>query len=168
MLANRFLLVLVALAAVVTLAGTALAGTTVRSAGPLTDLQTAVDNPTDGARARATVTEHAAGSTVTLVVRGLDPAAAGMTLGAHVHIGDCVAGNGAAALGHYYTGDGPISPQTEVWLDFEIRGDGVGRATTQVPFVIPEGGASAIVIHEHPTDSGGLAGARLACIGIEL
>lgn len=168
MSANRFLIVLVVLAALFSLPLAAIAGTTVRSSGPLSDLQTTLDNPTDDARARAQVTEHAAGSTVTLVVMGLDTAAAGMTLGAHVHVGECVTGNGAAALGHYYTGAGPISPQTEVWLDFKIRGDGVGRATAQVPFVIPEGGASAIVIHEHPTDPGGIAGGRLACIGIDL
>jgi Cu-Zn family superoxide dismutase len=111
--------------------------------------------------------ERAGQTTVTLKVQGLDHAAAGTVLGAHVHAGSCVAGDGAAAGPHYNNGGG-ISDETEVWLDFTIQANGTGAATTTVPFTIPPGGAGAVVIHAMHTDHGtGLAGPRWACLPVE-
>lgn len=152
---------------------TALAAPPTRASGPLTDLSPAV-NPTDGASARVHAVASASGTTVTLHVTGLDPAAAGTTLGAHVHVGPCVAGDGAAAGPHFnidrYDGVVPpeVSPRTEVWLDITGNRNGVGHAVAHVPFHIPPGAAASVVIHALPTDDAGGAGARLACIGIAL
>jgi Cu/Zn superoxide dismutase len=169
---RRWTLVFAA-ALAVSQAGTAMAASPTVAAGPLSDLQATVD-PTDGATARVQVTQHAGGSTASLLVWGLDRAAAGTTYGAHVHSGDCVAGNGAAAGPHFnidvYNGE-PfplVTTATEVWLDFTVRGDGTGSAVAQVPFAIPAGAASAVVIHALPTDATGAAGARLACLSVDL
>lgn len=143
-----------------------------RVTGDLTDLRTGTADPTDGASARVQEVQHADGSTVTLHVWGLDPVHAGHTLGVHVHVGPCVEGSGATAGPHFnidvYNGVSPaeVSPETEVWLDISIRGDGVGHAVAQVPFHIPDGAAQSIVIHEQHTDHTGAAGARLACLGV--
>ena len=106
---------------------------------PLTDLQPGVDDPLDGATARLIMIEHAGSTTFVLIVTGVDPAAAGQTYGAHLHVGPCVAGDGAAAGPHYnqsvLDGDDPVvvSEETEVWLDVTINAAGVGVSTTTVP-----------------------------------
>ncbi len=140
----------------------------VHAAGPLRDLQPADAQPTDGARAGVLSWTHRGTTTVLLLVSGLDRAAAGTHLGAHVHSGTCVAGDGAAAGPHYNsTGGGVISPSTEVWLDFSIGRNGHGWAMATVPFTIPSGGASAVVIHAMATDHGsGAAGPRWACLPV--
>lgn len=132
----------------------------------LSDLSPSTIDPTDGALARARVRDDEDRTVVTLDVRGLtDP---GAVHGAHVHTGPCVAGDGAAAGPHFNAGGG-ISDQTEVWLDFEVRESGHGKAKARVTFVIPPGGAQSIVIHAAPTNPAtGAAGARLACLPLEL
>jgi Cu/Zn superoxide dismutase len=167
MFATRLFTTIAVLVALVVQPTTAFAGTVTRAAGPLVDLQLDSQNPTDGGAARVRVARHDGKTTVAFTVTGLDPTFEGTTLGAHVHVGQCVEGNGAAAGAHYKTG-GTASPSTEVWLDFTIRGDGVGSAVTTVPFVIPNGGAGAIVVHALATDHTGAAGTRLACIGVPL
>lgn len=146
----------------------ATAPTRARGAGELRDLQVATSQPTDHATAQVVAIESDGSTTVTLKVQGLAHEAAGMTLGAHVHVGSCIEGNGAAAGGHYNsTGGATISNQTEVWLDFVVGEDGTGNASTTVPFVIGSGAAGAVVIHAAHTDSTtGLAGARWACLPV--
>jgi hypothetical protein len=140
-----------------------------RGAGQLRDLQPATSQATDHATAQVVAVEDAGSTTVTLKVQGLDHAAAGTTLGAHVHVGSCVEGNGAAAGGHYNsTGGTSISDQTEVWLDFTIADNGSGSASTTVPFTIASGAAGAVVIHAaetNPTTGG--AGTRWACLPVQ-
>lgn len=94
-----------------------------------------------------------------------------MTYGAHLHVGPCVAGDGAAAGPHSNQSvvDGVV-PQvvdatTEVWLDFTVRPNGSARSVAVVPFV-PTSGTRSIVIHAMPTDPAGAAGARLACLPV--
>src|SRR2546423_9916665 len=137
-----------ALALAVPMAGAAPAGASnlVVSRGLLSDLAPAAANPTDGASAVVVAVPYGNRTFVLFVVRGLDRAAEGTTFGAHVHTGPCVAGNGAAAGPHYNTG-GPPSPTTEVWLDFTVSRSGHGVAITDVPFVVPTGGAKSVVIH---------------------
>lgn len=151
---------------VLSLALPALAGSGAQSKAALSDLST-VSSATDGAWAVATAAVGSAQTTVTLSVKQLDLGATGTTFGAHVHIGPCVPGDGAAALGHYNHG-GSASPQTEVWLDFTATDGGTGHATAVVPFAIPPGAARSIVIHALPTAPDGSAGARLACLPLEL
>ena len=171
---TRRLLALPAIVAVAgfTATGPALAhgGPVVRSAGPLSDLQPATAGPFDGASAAVQVVASAHGSHAVLRVRGIE-GADGQTFGAHLHSGPCVAGDPAAALGHYNTdviaGVVPpeISEDTEVWLDFTVD-DGAGTATASVPFV-PLPGTRSVVIHAAATDHHtGTAGARLACLPV--
>ncbi|WP_152363342.1 superoxide dismutase family protein [Microlunatus speluncae] len=142
--------------------------------GALTDLSPAADL-TDGADGRIMIIRGLVGSVAELRLTGLDPAAAGHTVGVHVHTGRCVAGAGAAAGPHYNhdraTGREPaeISARTEVWLDITVDEHGRGHASTLVPFVVPSAGAGigSVVVHEHPTDHGGMAGGRLACLPLE-
>jgi superoxide dismutase, Cu-Zn family len=138
---------------------------------PLTDLQPGVDDPLDGATAQLTIIEHAGSTTFVLIVTGVDPAAAGQTYGAHLHVGPCIAGAGAAAGPHYNqsTVEGAAPPivndRTEVWLDVTINAAGVGVSTTTVPFV-PEPGVRSVVLHAEETAPSGSAGARLECLPV--
>ena len=144
----------------------AAASTFVQASGALRDLQTGTTNATDGATATFYAVQAGGESTHVLFVRGLDPNAAGTTFGAHVHIGPCVAGNGAAALGHYKADDGPATSENEGWLDFTVLPGGYGIARTTVPFTIDSGDAQSVVIHALPTAPGGAAGARQACLPV--
>ena len=143
----------------------------VRSSGPLSDLDPTATGPFDGASAavRISLLPHG-GSRTLLRVRGID-GAEGQTFGAHLHVGPCVAGQPAAALGHYNSdvlaGVVPpeVSDRTEIWLDFTVDDEG-GRATASVPFV-PQPGTRSVVIHAAATDHHtGTAGARLACLPV--
>jgi Cu/Zn superoxide dismutase len=137
----------------------------VQASGALRDLAPSTANATDNASAQVYAISTGTSTYVVLFVSGLDPAAAGTTYGAHVHVGPCVAGNGAAAGPHFNTG-GPPSPSTEVWLDFTVLPGGFGYATTSVPFVVPSGAAQSVVVHAQPTQPGGAAGARIACLPV--
>lgn len=170
---TRHLVPLTAIVALLALPATASAahlGPVVRTSGPLVDLQPGSDGPFDPARGAVQIVRSAHGSHVLLRVRGID-GADGETFGAHLHVGPCVAGNGAAALGHYNTdvlaGVTPpeVSADTEVWLDMTVSG-GAGTATASVPFV-PLPGTRSVVVHALATDpSTGAAGARLACLPV--
>jgi len=137
--------------------------------GHLQDLSSTTTDPFDGAKAKVKLQTGTNASRVSLEVRGIDPATAGTLYGAHLHIGPCEGGNGAAALGHYNVSTSVppvISAQTEVWLDFTVSGHGVGRSVARVPFV-PVAGQRSVVIHALPTDPvTGAAGARLACLPV--
>ena len=144
--------------------------------GPLTDLQPYSTGPFDGADAVVKVIESPTGDTkFGIRIKGIGPSAVG-EFGAHMHVGPCVAGDPAAALGHYNTdrlagiATPRISPETEVWLDLVPDEDGVAVDHTQVPF-LPDPGennARSIVIHVEATDEDtGLAGARQACLPLE-
>ena len=142
----------------------------VEARGPLSDLAPATANATDGASGNFFAIAGGGHTTFVLFVSGLDPASAGTTYGAHVHVGTCVAGDGAAAGPHYNTGGTP-STTTEVWLDFKVLPGGYGFAVTTVPFVIEPGAARAVVVHAQPTQSGGAtpgaAGGRIACLPVD-
>jgi Cu/Zn superoxide dismutase len=170
---SRHLVPMAAIVALTTLPAAASAGEhgpLVRTAGPLSDLQTSAAGPFDGATATVQIVASASGSHTVLRVRGID-GADGATFGAHLHAGPCVAGNGAAALGHYNTdvlaGVTPpeVSEETEVWLDFTVD-EGAGTSTASVPFV-PLPGTRSVVVHALATDHHtGAAGARLACLPV--
>lgn len=147
-------------------------GPFLRTSGPLRDFAPTAAGPFDGATARVQLVESASGSHAVLTVTGIGTAAEGRTYGAHLHDGPCVAGDGAAALGHYnsdaHAGHSPVAvnDETEIWLDFTVV-DGEGTGTASVPFV-PEHGKRSVVIHQDPTNpqTGG-AGPRLACKTVE-
>ena len=148
------------------------APTRARGAGELRDLQTATEQPTDHATAQVVAVESNGSTMVLLKVQGLHHDAAGMTLGAHVHVGSCVTGNGAAAGPHYNSTGTTPTAVNEVWLDFVVGTNGTGWAEATVPFVIPAGGAAAVVIHANETSTGipppaGSAGPRWACLPVQ-
>ncbi len=136
--------------------------------GDLVDLSASTADPFGAASAHLVMTPTANGTLFHLRVKGIDPAVAGIDYGAHLHVGPCVAGNGAAAGPHYNvsTATPPVvNNQTEVWLDFEVTEDGTGAGDTTVPF-LPVPGARAVVIHAEPTSPTGAAGARLVCLPV--
>ena len=142
----------------------------IRAAGPLRDLRLGTADPTDGATAQVKVEQEDGETEVSLKIQGLGRGSAGLQLGAHVHVGPCVAGNGIAAGPHFNINIAgtPISEETEVWLDFVIGRNGTARAEAEVPFVIPPGGAASVVIHADPTAPvTGRAGARIACLPVQ-
>lgn len=147
-------------------------GQVVHTSAALTDLQLTTENPTDGAWATFLAVGHRDRTHAVLVLKGVDRAVAGQTYGVHVHVGPCVAGDGAAAGPHYNhdTANGveppEVSPRTEVWLDFTASRGGYGFSATTVPFRIAPGAAQSVVVHELPTDPSGAAGGRFACLPV--
>ncbi|WP_261565737.1 superoxide dismutase family protein [Frankia gtarii] len=112
-----------------------------------------------------------------LIVQGLMP---NHQYGAHVHQKACGA-TGAAAGPHYQNVPDPVQPSVdpayanahnEVWLDFTTDAHGAGAAFAVVEWDFRAGGAHAIILHEHHTDSSpgaaGVAGARAACLTVPL
>lgn len=146
------------------------AGWKIQSSTWLSDLQTANENPTDGAHAHLKASPMGDGTThVELTLTGLDKLAEGTTYGAHVHTGTCVTNNGAAAGPHYtHLGTNPLA-EREIWLDFTVQRGGVAHSETTVDFQVVEGGAHAVVIHALPATNPttGVAGPRMACLPVE-
>jgi Cu/Zn superoxide dismutase len=138
----------------------------VAAGGALQDLAPTTADPTDGARARVFAITFGSSTYVLMTVSGLDRDAAGTTYGAHVHVGPCVAGNGAAAGPHYNIDGGVATEENEVWLDFTVLPGGYAQSSAWVPFQIESGDAQSVVIHALPTAPGGAAGARLACLPV--
>jgi len=143
--------------------------------GELTDLRPTTKEPLDGATATA-VMVGVNSTRFTLSVKGIDASAGHGTFGAHLHMGPCVEGDWAGVIGlkHYNTdvlasvAPPDISPQTEVWLDFDANSDGEATTRVTVPF-IPQKGERSIVIHDLATDPGtGAAGNRLACLPLDI
>jgi Cu/Zn superoxide dismutase len=131
-------------------------------------LSSTTADPFGDASAHLVMTETGKGTMFHLRVKGIDPAAAGTAYGAHLHVGPCVEGNGAAALGHYNasTATPPVvNNQTEVWLDFEVTAGGTGAGDALVPFV-PVPGERSVVIHAEATAPSGAAGPRLVCLPV--
>lgn len=136
--------------------------------GHLVDLSATTADPFNDASAHLVMTPNAHGTLFHLRVKGIDPAAAGHSYGAHLHVGPCVAGDAAAAGPHYNvsTASPPlISDLTEVWLDFSATTDGTGSADTTVPF-LPTPGTRSVVIHAEATAPNGSAGPRLVCLPV--
>lgn len=101
----------------------------IESEGPLMDLQTTTDQPTDGAEAEVEAKVRRSFTIVRLKVEDLNRAYAGTHLDAHVHVGRCVAGNGGAASEHYNasTATPPvINDQTEVLARLRDQPHGQG------------------------------------------
>jgi hypothetical protein len=157
------------LATTALVAAPAVAGASLIFRDGLRDLAPAAAGPFDGASATATLVHHSGASTVVLGLKGVDRAVAGTTYGAHLHVGPCVTGAGAAA-GPHLNHSGAVPPvvddTTEVWLDFTVTGGGTARSVAHVDW-FPEAGQRSIVVHERPTAADGTAGARLACLPVE-
>jgi Cu-Zn family superoxide dismutase len=128
-------------------------------------------NPASGIQGTATATRTAAGGThLVLSVSGLP---ANHAFGSHLHKLAC---SDMQAGGHYenvpYPADSGANdpayanPTNELWFDFTTNASGSATATSDVAWIPKAGGAKAIVVHEHTTTDGGVAGAKLACVGI--
>lgn len=150
----------------------AVAATITRFSSDLRDYDSAVSGPFDHASARLQLVDSEGGTTAVLHVRGVDPAAAGHTFGAHLHNGPCVGDGASLSLGHYnrdaHAGISPaeISSSSEVWLDVTIDPSGAGDSSTAVRFPVA-GGERSVVFHASPTNPvTGAAGPRLACLPV--
>ena len=120
-------------------------------------------NPVAGGQASVHAVATASGKTiVTLHVSGLP---ANRSFGSHVHILAC---DDNKAGGHYRNvPSDPASPDNEIWLDFTTNAAGAGEAHATVDWVIRDGGAKAVVIHNATTNSGGVAGPKLGCLNVD-
>ncbi len=160
--------------AVLLMPAAALALGPIRASGPLTDLATSTSHALDDATARVQVVPAGDQTLVTLQVHGIDATLAGTPLGAHLHTGSCVEDDGPAAGPHFNievhekVTPAEVSPHTEVWLDFTVTEDGTGSSVARVPFLVPDDAAASIVIHALPTAPDGSAGARVACLPVDL
>jgi Cu/Zn superoxide dismutase len=142
----------------------------VQSTGKLADLRTAVADGLEDATAH--VKAEPVGPEQTLVklkLTGIDHLQVGRRYGAHVHVGQCREGDGAAAGPHYNHAHGAvISDQTEVWLDFTVAQGGIADSEAVVPFFIEPGAAMSVVVHEQTTNgTTGAAGPRVACLPVD-
>ena len=136
--------------------------------GDLVDLSATTADPFGDASAHVVMTPTGKGTTFHLRIKGIDPAVAGEAYGAHLHVGPCVEGDGAAAGVHYNisTAVPPVvSEETEVWLDFTVTPDGTGAGDATVPFE-PLPGDRAVVVHAEETAPNGTAGPRLVCLPV--
>ena len=71
---------------------------TLQVSSVLRDLQPTTAEPFDGATSRLRMNVHDHSTSFSLKLAGIDPAAVGQSYGAHLHVGRCVAGDGAAAV----------------------------------------------------------------------
>ena len=133
--------------------------------GALTDFSTRTVEATDHAHGYLVAVASGGSTVFTFVITGV-AAEPGRTFGAHVHVGPCVQDAPSTAGPHFRSEGGTPDPTHEVWLDFTVTPGGVGVARTTVPFVIPDGAASSVVIHQSATGPGGVAGARIACLPV--
>ncbi len=137
--------------------------------GDLVDLSSSTADPFGDASAQLVMAETGKGAIFHLRVKGIDLSAVGHDYGAHLHVGPCVAEDGAAA-GPHYNASGVTPPvvndHTEVWLDFTVTADGTGAGDASVPFVATPGDR-AVVIHAEATAPSGAAGPRLVCLPVQ-
>ena len=133
----------------------------------LRDFAPATAGPFDHASAKLTLVGDDSTQAV-FVVHGVDPAVAGQTFGAHLHVGPCKAGSASDAAGHYNHSTSPrvVSNETEIWLDVTINDGGNAQSMARVDWA-PVAGARSVVIHAKPTAADGTAGDRLACLPVE-
>ncbi len=147
----------------------------------LTDLQPGVAGPLDRAEAELEIKSVSgtrngqayASTLATLKIKGVDRAAEGAVFGAHLHVGPCVPGDGAAAGPHYnvdvITGAPVVreGPRAELWLDVTITDKGEAESASTVGWV-PQSGQRSLVLHADPTSDTGAAGARQVCLPVKL
>lgn len=128
-------------------------------------------NPATGIRGTASAVRIAdGGMRLTLTVTGLH---GNQMFGSHVHKLAC---SDTMAGGHYQNNPAPAdagtnaalyaTPQNEVWLDFTTDATGNAMVSATESWIPRAGQANAIVVHEHMTAAGGVAGAKLACLSI--
>jgi superoxide dismutase, Cu-Zn family len=122
-----------------------------------------------GARASVMALPIGGRTVVVLLVSGLPPHA---HHGAHVHVRPC--GPAPADAGpHFQDVVDPVqpsvdpayaNPRNEVWLDFTADASGTALSSAVVEWTFDGRQADSVVLHEHHTQPGGGAGARLACL----
>ncbi|MBA9003900.1 superoxide dismutase family protein [Thermomonospora cellulosilytica] len=113
--------------------------------------------------------EAPGGTWVALIATGFPAHAVGRRFGAHVHVNPC-GPRPEDAGGHYQVpGAPPGTPLAarEIWLDFTVGRDRVGRAVAARPWYVSRATSRSVVIHEHRTNPvTGDAGGRLNCTTI--
>ena len=94
------------------------------------------------------------------------------TFGSHIHKLDCATMTAGGHYQHMPSGDAAATDPAfgnatnEVWLDFMTDTTGKATVTKEASFIPRAGEAKAIVVHAMATGTGGVAGAKLACLGM--
>jgi hypothetical protein len=137
----------------------------------------------DSTHAKVTIVQRDTVSTkFSIKITGIDISASGEKVGAHLHIGPCVEGDGDAAGRHYNSqmvpagtltvyADAEKNSDTEVWFDLvPSKEDGAASFTSTVPFVPKDvDGVMSIVVHIEPTQPDtGFANSRQACFPLSV
>jgi len=127
-------------------------------------------NPAMGIMGQAVATQTPSnGMHLELTVSGLPP---NRTFGSHLHLLAC---DDTKAGGHYQNMPAPdggandptyANPTNEAWLDITTDASGMAHAVSNVSWYPRPGGAKAIIVHDHGTTDGGVAGAKLACLSM--
>ncbi len=144
-------------------------GVLASSMGDWTVFDSGMSNPASGIKGSATATRDGSGMRVTLTVSGLTP---NRGYGAHIHKLSCDTMQAGGHFQHMPAPDGGANdpafanPMNEVWLDFTTDATGAAMVTTMVSWVPGAGQAKSIIVHDHHTEDGGVAGAKLACLSI--
>jgi hypothetical protein len=137
---------------------------------PYTDPATmmAAESPAKNITGTAQAVESGTGKMqLQLNVSGLPPS---RTFGSHLHKLAC---EDTMAGGHYQHTPAPAgmandpmygNATNEAWLDFTTDAGGKASATAKVDWVPEAAAAKSIVVHAMMTGSGGVAGAKLACL----
>jgi Cu/Zn superoxide dismutase len=147
--------------------------------GELVDLMLTTEGPLDGATATLQIKQNLEdGTEFNLSLENIDPSAAGVEFGSHLHIGPCKEGLPGDAKGHYNHDDALLLPRqalhkTEVWWDLVPNAHGDANDDTSVPFVpldsLHSPGEMSVVVHVQPTDhQSGAAGDRQACLPLSV
>jgi Cu-Zn family superoxide dismutase len=126
-------------------------------------------NPAANIAGTAKAVKDGAGMRIDLDYTGLPP---NMAFGSHIHKLDCATN---MAGGHYQNmpvptdaGNDPMyaNATNEVWMDFTADTAGKVKKSINSAFVPRAGEAKAIIVHAMSTATGGVAGAKLACLNM--
>lgn len=142
-------------------------GSQVDASGPTYVYSTPAPEDLKNIKTRVKAVRTASGETiVTLDVTGIPESYRGRTFGAHVHVNPC--GPSPADAGPHYANpraDASLPlEKREIWLDFTVTNAGAGHTENVHPYLVAQGEANSVVIHERPTNKNtGFAGDRWFC-----
>jgi Cu-Zn family superoxide dismutase len=138
---------------------------------PYAPMMAGMPNPIPaGARASAVAFDVDGKLRIELAVEGFTPS---RVFGSHLHKLAC---DDEKAGGHYQNAPFPMggmatdpmfaNPDNEAWLDFQTDAAGLGAVELTLDWLPRAGEAKSIIFHHMASGTGGVSGAKLACLPI--